>query len=230
MYAQVAVNVPQVSGAFDYAIPAELDGAIVPGCLVVAPFGKQTVQGIVLDLMEEPSVPEPRLIEALLDPQPVITAQQMRLAKWIAEQTLAPLSACLELMLPPGLSKQADTLYQLLDPPPAGQVEAQLSAAQQKLLELLRKRGELRGRQIDATLRYKDWRLSAKALERHGWLQARPILLPPGVRPKVVSTVQLAVAPVEAEKRLPDLGRGEALIRRQAALRFAINEPWPVNG
>ena len=229
MYAQVAVNVPQVSGAFDYAIPAELDAAIVPGCLVVVPFGKQTVQGIVLHCMAEPSVPETRLIQALLDPQPAITAQQMRLAEWMAEQALTPLSACLELMLPPGLSQQADTLYQLLDAPPVGQDETKLSPGQQKLLGLLRKRGELRGRQVDAALPHQDWRISAQVLARRGWLQARPILQPPAVRPKTVNTVQLAVPPAQAEARLPDLGRDDALIRRQAALRFLISEPWPVN-
>jgi primosomal protein N' (replication factor Y) (superfamily II helicase) len=229
MYAQVAVNVPQVSGAFDYAIPAEFAGEIVPGCLVVVPFGRQTVQGIVLHLMEEPSVPDTRLIQALLDPQPVITAQQMRLAGWLAEQALAPLSTCLELMLPPGLSQQADTLYCLVDPAPAGQVESQLSPAQQKLLGLIRQRGELRGRQIESALPHQEWRLSAQALVRRGWVQARPVLLPPSVRPKTVNTVQLAVPPQEAEKRLPDLGRGEVLLRRQAALRFLMSEPWPVN-
>jgi len=41
--------------------------------------------------------------------------------------------------------------------------------------------------------------------------------------------VQLAVAINEAEKRLPDLGRGEVLVRRQAALLFLMKEPWPVN-
>jgi primosomal protein N' (replication factor Y) len=229
MYAQVAVNVPQVSGAFDYAIPAEMAGEIVPGCLVVVPFGRQTVQGIVLHRMEEPSVPDTRLIQALLDPQPVITAQQMRLAGWLAEQALAPLSACLELMLPPGLSQQADTLYRLAGSPAAGQVESQLSPAQQKLLGLLRQRGELRGRQIESALPHQEWRLSAQALVRRGWVQAHPVLLAPSVRPKTVNTVQLAVAPEVAEKHLPDLGRGEALTRRQAALRFLMSEPWPVN-
>jgi primosomal protein N' (replication factor Y) len=229
MYAQVAVNVPQVSGTFDYAIPAELTAEIAPGCLVVVPFGKQTVQGIVLNLMEEPSVPETRLIQALLDPQPAITTQQMRLAGWMAEQTLVSLSACLELMLPPGLSQQADTFYQPLDLLAGTQAETMLSPAQQKLLRLLRQRGGLRGRQIDAALPHQEWRQSVQALVRRGLLQARPLLPPPAVRPKTVNTVQLAVTPAQAEARLPELGRGEALTRRQAALRFLMGEPWPVN-
>ena len=229
MYAQVAVNVPQVGGTFDYAIPAELTTEIAPGCLVVVPFGKQTVQGIVLQLMEEPSVPETRLIQALLDPLPAITSQQMRLAGWMAEQALSPLSACLELMLPPGLSQQADTFYQPLDPPAGTQAETQLSAAQQKLLALLRLRDGLRGRQIDAALPHQEWRQSVQALARRGLLQARPLLPPPAVRPKTVNTVQLAVTLAQAEARLPELGRGEALTRRQAAMRFLMGEPWPVN-
>ena len=53
-YARVSVNVPQVSGAFDYAIPAALTGQISPGCLVEVPFGSQLVQGVVLSLPVSP--------------------------------------------------------------------------------------------------------------------------------------------------------------------------------
>jgi primosomal protein N' (replication factor Y) len=227
MYAQVAVNVPHVKGLYDYQLPASL-GEVAPGCLVVVPFGAQTVQGVVLRLVEEASVPETRPVQALLDPQPVLTPAQLGLAGWLSEETLAPLATCLELMLPPGLSQQADTLYHLAEPP-AALAAAPLSPTQRRILDRLRQRGDLRGRQLEAAFPHVEWRTSALALERRGWLTRRPVLPPPSARPKSVRTVQLAVPPAEAEARLPALGRGNALARRQAILQFLMKEPWPVD-
>ena len=92
MFAQIAVNVPTVSGVFDYHIPAELSGQVASGCLVVVPFGRQLVQGVVVRLVEEPQVQQTRPVESLLDPLPVLTPDQMRLAEHMAAQTLAPLA------------------------------------------------------------------------------------------------------------------------------------------
>lgn len=116
MFVQIAVNVPTVSGVFDYHLPAELAGQVGPGCLVVVPFGRQLVQGVVVREVEEPQVQQTRPVESLLDPLPVLTPDQMVLAEQMAAQTLAPLASCLEVMLPPGLSKQADTLFHRNDP------------------------------------------------------------------------------------------------------------------
>ena len=142
-FVQIAVNVPQVSGVFDYGLPPHLEGKVVPGCLVTVPFGRQTVQGITVQFINEPSVPLVREVLALLDPLPVITPSQMALAQELAQQTLAPLAACLDLMLPPGLSQQADWLYSLVPHPPEGGLAP--TPFQERLLGLLRERGGLRG-------------------------------------------------------------------------------------
>ncbi len=227
IYVEVAVNVPQVSGLYHYHIPDELTGQIVPGSLVVVPFGGREVQAIVLRLLSQPEVRETRPVQTVLDPQPVLTSVQMELARWLSEETLAPLALCYNPMLPPGLSQQSDTLFHLnsqaID-------EKKLSPAQARLVHLLEQRGDLRGRQIDAALPRQGWKAAARALTRRGWLQTRAILQPPSVRPKMVRTVQLAVSPREAEARLESVGRAgtAALERRQAILRFLMREPWPV--
>ena len=93
-YVEIAVNVPQVSGLFHYHLPAEMEGKVGPGSLVVVPFGRQTVQGVVLREIETPQVAETKAVQDLVDPQPVLTLVQMELAKWLAENTLAPLANC----------------------------------------------------------------------------------------------------------------------------------------
>ena len=229
-YVEVAVNVPQVSGLYHYHLPAELAGQVVPGSLVVAPFGKREVQGIVLRLLDQAEVAETRPIQALLDSQPVLTASQLELGRWMARESFSPLASCFTPMLPPGLGQQADTVFHLNAS--LAQLEAKgASALQLKLARLLEQRGDLRGRQIEVALPRQPWKPAARAMQKRGWLVVQSVLQPPSVRPKTVRTVQLAVTPEEAEKRLDSVGRAgtAALERRQAILRFLMREPWPVD-
>ena len=229
-YIEVAVNVPQVSGLYHYHLPAELVGQVVPGSLVVAPFGKREVQGIVLRLLDQAGVAETRPIQSVLDAQPVLTASQIELGRWMARETLAPLATCFTPMLPPGFGQQADTLFHL-NTTAALMETGGANALQLKLARLLEQRGDLRGRQIEAALPRQPWKPAAQAMQRRGWLVLKAVLQPPSVRPKTVRTVQLAVSPAEAEKHLDTVGRAgsDALERRKAILKFLIREPWPVD-
>ncbi|MBN2388741.1 MAG: primosomal protein N' [Anaerolineales bacterium] len=228
VYARVAVNVPAVTGEFDYYLPDDLAGRVGAGCLVSVPFGAQTVQGVVLDLVPSAAVAETKPVSDLLDPQPALNATQIALARWMADYYLAPLAAMVGLMLPPGLAQQADSQYAVSSHPLSA--AAGTGPTAKRLLALLTERGPLRGRQIDRHFKNVDWRKSAEALVRRGALTRTSLLPPPSVRPKTVRTAQLSVPPAEAEAALPDLGRtGATLIRRQAALRFLVREPQAVN-
>ena len=226
-YVRIAVNVPTIAGVFDYSLPLDLEGKIGAGHLATVPFGKQTVQGVVLELVPTPSVAETKSILDLLDPQPVLTAAQIELARQLAESTLNSLAAMINLMLPSGLSQQADTQYAVsskqLSVNSAGQVV-------KRLLELLREHGPLRGRQIDRHFNRVDWRKTAQYLVRSGVLTSQSVLPPPSIRPKLVRTAQLAVTPEAAEAAMHSLGKtAKTLQRRQAALRFLISALEPVN-
>lgn len=228
-YLEIAVNVPGVTGTFHYHLPPELQGSVTSGHLVEVPFGKQHVQGVVLRTVPEPAVAQTRPILNLIDPQVALTPLQLSLAERLAESTLAPLSACINLMVPAGLSQMADTLYSLkeddLD------LQEDLSAIQNRLLTLLRQRGPLRGRQIDQALPRRNWKAALRALIRRDLVVSQSILPPPSVGPKSVRTAQLACSPQTAEAEMPNLGRrgSKALARRQAMLRFLIQEGGPVN-
>lgn len=233
-YARVTVNVPTVTGVFDYHIPETLLPLAAPGCLVEVPFGKQNVQGIILELLDAPSIEETRPITSLIDPSPVLTSYQISLAKVLAEETLSPLAVCLTLMLPPGLSQLSDLLYHL-STPVDGEIPdlTNFSLLQQKILAELKKREDLRGRQIDAAFSHQDWRKAIKPLEKLGLITNQPVLPAPGIHPKVVRTVQLACPPGEVEAYASGLeslaaNRKPAAERRLAVLQFLLKEPWPV--
>jgi primosomal protein N' (replication factor Y) len=229
-YVEIAVNVPRVSGVFHYHLPPELAGQVEVGHLVEVPFGRQRVQGVVLDFIQEPAVSETRPVLNLIDPQAVLTWAQIALAQSLSRETLSPLADCIGLMLPPGLGQQADTLYTLARDKSAAS-DRRLTDLQLRILAVLEKRGPLRGRQIDRALPRVNWRASARSLVRRSLVSTEPVLLPPRVKPKAVNTVQLACAPDVAEQQLPHLGRARsaALERRSAMLRFLIREPGPVD-
>ena len=113
LFARIAINIPTLSGVFDYHLPEELTGRVGMGQLVTVPFGRQIVQGVVLELVNQSSVAETKPVLDLLDPLPVLSSVQIELAKQMAESTLNPLAAILALMLPPGLSQQADQRFEI---------------------------------------------------------------------------------------------------------------------
>ena len=240
MYATIAVNVPSVAGVFDYSIPEDLVGSIGVGHLVIVPFGRQKVQGVILRIVDQPSVSETKVILEIVDPDPVLTSVQIALAEWMAEATLSPLAAIIKLMLPAGLSQQADVRYGIRDSVIGNRESGtyhnsqlpitDLSQTQSRILKILTDRGPLRGRQIDTHFRNVDWRKSAEWLVRRGVLEKKSVLPPPRVRSKYIRVAQLAVPPEEAEAALPDLGKKEATQkRRSTALRYLMRELDEVN-
>lgn len=225
MYARTAINLPAIESSFDYSIPAALEGDAGPGSLVKIPFGKRTVQGIILELVTEPAVPETKDIIALIDPQPVVNQHQLKMARWLAEQTRAPLIECLALMLPPGLSQQADSLYTL---------QAHLEEGtpmETRLVSLLERRGPLRGRQIQRSLSRTSWKKAADKLVRSGILARTSVLSPPTVRPLHIKSARLACSPEMARSVVETIGNSGsgAFERRRLMIEALIREGEPMD-
>jgi primosomal protein N' (replication factor Y) len=221
MFVEVAVNLPPVRGTFHYHIPPELEDQLSPGHLVTASFGRRKVQGIVISLSDISPVETTKPIYALVDPYPVLTSSQLKLAQWISEQTLAPLNECLHVMLPAGLSQQADSVYSLL------QVEGEAKTeTEARLIKLIKRRGNLRGRQINHAMSRIRWRQSAENLVRRGILERSSVLDPPRVRPRQVRTARLAVPPPRALECVKQIGKSgsAAFIRRGAIIDMLIKE------
>ncbi len=187
--------------AFTYHIPDDLRSQLEVGSLVVVPFGPRRLYGLVVALGDESPVPETRPVGSLVDPQPVLTQEQIALARWIAHEYLAPLHECLELMLPPGLVGHADVRVSLQHD---RLEEAANTEAQARLLAVLQRRGPLRGAQLDRALSDIDWRPASEQLARRGIVSRESFLAPPNASPKRVRTVQL-VPSVDEQSALEGL-------------------------
>jgi len=181
----------------------------------------------VVDLVDEPAVADTKDLAALVDDEPVLTTYQLQLAHRMAQDNLATLSQCLDLIVPPGLSQQADILVQR----EISEAPTDLTPLQKRLLDLLERRGALRGRQVDAALPRANWRDSLPALVKLGVVSSRSVLPPPAVRPRVVRTAQFSAPPGWREDSSLNIGRvgSAALERRQAALTYLEAQAIPVN-
>ena len=222
-FVEVAINLPQISDTYHYHLPDDLEGSVQPGSLVIVPFGKQRAQGIVLRRVDQPEVAKTKDIDELVDEKPALTTAQIALAEWMAEETLSPLGACINLMLPPGLSQRTDTLVRLN---PEREIdEAALSSLEKRIVHLLQERGELRGRQLNASLRHVEWRGVVRKLAREGIVHTHAVLPPTRVRPKTVRKVALAIPPEEIETLPNPLSKvAKVQERRLHVLRFLAGE------
>jgi primosomal protein N' (replication factor Y) len=192
-FAEVSINLSQIERTYHYSIPPDLQGQIQPGSLVVVPFGKQIVQGVVLALPEQAEVPDLKPIIELLAPDTLLIEQQISLAQWLSQHHFTPLGACMQLMIPTGLSRRADISVDLAADLPSDL--SPFSQIQQRLLKLLKSRGELRGNQIDRAIPKVDWRKGLDWLRSQGLVHTSNILPPPRVAAKTLRTAALSIQP-----------------------------------
>ena len=228
-FANVSVNLSQIDRTYHYSIPEKLRGQVHPGGLVIVPFGKQIVQGVVLSLIDQPEVRETLPIIEILAPDTLLTQQQLDLSSWISEHYFTPLAACVQLMIPAGLSRRADILVSL-----AGELPKDLEgfgSTQKRLLKLLETRGDLRGEQIDRALPKADWRKTLDSLRRRELIRTNNILPPPRVSAKTLRTAALSIDPEAVENLTPD-DLGKTAItqnRRLKVIQLLARQAFPLD-
>jgi primosomal protein N' len=143
MYAELIINVEApLEGTFHYHVPSDMQPRLRVGHLVEVEFGARLAQGIILRFDDTAPIEDTKPIIALIDDQPVVYWWQIELAQWLSQTYLAPLNACLRLMLPPGLTRWADVT---VDINPYWDGNGRLTDLQQQIVDILRERGDLRG-------------------------------------------------------------------------------------
>lgn len=102
MFADVAVPLP-IYKTFVYQLPNGINGQLDPGCRVLVPFGNRRIVGVVVRVHSETVKGNIKMIEGVLDKNPLFSSQMIDLAQWISTYYLAPLGKVFSVMLPPGL-------------------------------------------------------------------------------------------------------------------------------
>lgn len=100
----VEIGVKCVDQRFVYVVPKQFQDMIQVGCRVKVPFGRQVLEGFVLDLYSECSVSyEVKEILELVDREPILNQEMLRLGELISEKTLCSRISAYQVMLPKAL-------------------------------------------------------------------------------------------------------------------------------
>jgi primosomal protein N' (replication factor Y) len=95
-------------GPFDYALPERL-GEVEVGSVLVVPFGRQRLHGVVVELAERSDLPDDRLAEPLEALAAGVPAELVRLGLWVGEEYCSTPARGLALVLPPGTGRSRRT-------------------------------------------------------------------------------------------------------------------------
>ena len=95
---------------YDYLIPEQLRGRVLPGVRVTVPFsrGNRRSEGIVLGLSDRSDYDKLKPIESVLDSDPVLTESQIRLALWMHDRFFCTVYDAVKTILPAGFWFKAD--------------------------------------------------------------------------------------------------------------------------
>jgi primosomal protein N' (replication factor Y) len=100
LYCDVSLPVP-LDQAFTYGLPETLRHRVQTGCRVLVPFGARKLTGLVIQTHAgTPPTGTTREVLRLLDEEPVLDEQLLRLGRWIAEYYCAPLGETFRAMTP----------------------------------------------------------------------------------------------------------------------------------
>lgn len=134
----VQLSSQNIDKIFDYIVPNDLESSIKVGIRVLVPFGRQTLEGFVLEIKDN-SDRDLKEIYSILDRDIVLNDELLLLGKQIQKSTLSTLISAYQVMLPKALkakagvlvSKKYQTFYELTD-----KSYLASSSAQEKILRL----------------------------------------------------------------------------------------------
>src|SRR5271166_1904531 len=94
-------------GPFDYRLPEELRGGVVDvGSMLVVPFGRRQVLGVVVGLSNSSEVAAEKLLAPLRALELGVPVEMVSLAEWVAAEYCSTISRALGLVLPPGAARR----------------------------------------------------------------------------------------------------------------------------
>jgi primosomal protein N' (replication factor Y) len=110
LFADVVFDRP-LDHAYTYAVPEELRAAIASGKRVLAPFGKgdRATTGFCVRVTDAAPPREVKEIQRVLDEQPLLDDNLMRLTRWMADYYLCGWGQVLNAVIPAGAKSQAGT-------------------------------------------------------------------------------------------------------------------------
>src|ERR1700733_12622782 len=111
-FCDVALPVP-LDMVFTYRVPPEVSPVV--GGRVLVPFRQQRLTGVVVELHDRKPSVTTKTIQSVLDVAPVLAEQLLRLGRWIADYSLAPIGEVFRTMLPLNAEFKRAVVYRITE-------------------------------------------------------------------------------------------------------------------
>ncbi len=210
MFVEVVFPLP-FRKAFTYLVPKELQEFSKVGVRAVAPFGKRTLTGFIINIPSTISLKkdEVKPITDILDDKPIFTNKTLKFYEWISEYYLCSLGEALKLLVPQGTDVETkrkiivdrDFISDLLAK------EKKKDSIKFKILSELSKRDELNFSLLQKVVKKKNIYSQLRQLHNQGAVTIVDEIEKVRVKAKKVKFVKLAKEIAEIYASFPELDR-----------------------
>ncbi len=223
-YANVVFPLPQ-DIAFTYTIPDRLKSIVHCGSRVVAPLRRRPQEGVIVALLDEPTLPDSSIeiknLSDCLDGPPTFSPELITLTKWMAGYYLSSHGEALNCAVPATIRSHRRRIVHLLATNEQIDALGRRAPVQAEILRILQSFGSLSPNQITARLRGGNSSLkrALSLLQGKGLVEIRSDLSVK-TKPKTAKIVSLAKPFPEIELAIDSLKKQAP--KQNEILRFLI--------
>jgi len=116
-FADIAIALP-IDKLFQYSIPEPISDNVKIGARVFVPFGPRRVVGYVVGLGDAAEVTDVKAIERVIDAEPILTEEMLKLTKWISENYFCSWGEAIAAAIPGGIKKGKESIGSRIKVPP----------------------------------------------------------------------------------------------------------------
>lgn len=190
-FADIAVPVV-VEKLFTYAIPIHLLPLVKAGIRVLVPFGKRNLIGFVVETKERSDKIDLKTILDVIDPEPIIHEDLLKLTQWISDYYIAPRSKVLKSVLIHSTFKTGKRVVSLnLQDFESSVVHKKLTPKQKTIIEELKKQTFLSISQLQKRLQINSIHSTLNSLIELGIIKIDEESVPRGIRVKHEAGIML---------------------------------------
>lgn len=168
MYARVALPIP-VQTLFVYEIPSHLRGKIGVGHGVLVPLERRLASGFVVELIPQTKIKGVKEIIGLLNPEPLFSERIMNLTQYVSQYYFCSWGESLKAALPAEF--QAQTVLRLKKEDFDQKAAEDVSQRQSDILNLFKKRHQLKLSSVKRKLGYKEIHSDLIDLQKKGFVE-----------------------------------------------------------
>jgi primosomal protein N' (replication factor Y) len=207
MYVEIVFPLP-FRKTFTYKVPEELEPVAIMGVRAVAPFGKRTLTGFIVNTSLKTSVKEKiKSIYDVLDDSPIIDDLSLKFYEWLSGYYLSSLGEALRLAVPLG-TDVASKRKILIDPEYCEKLlsdEKKKTSVRAKILKELTTRTQITQSHLSKLVGKKNIYSQIRTLQKQGAITITDDVEKAKVKPKNVKYVKLSKTIGEVYAAFPEL-------------------------